>query len=386
VSATTQKSSHPKIGIVVPGRFIPPTDGGQRVCYDLCIALAKITKVLCFSAHAKQSLHGLELLPLFSTSRLHYFNINLALKLARQLKSHNLKFCIVNQPYFVFFAFLACKLARCQLITYAHNLEFKRSDGLMRRLKPIVFILEFIAFHLSQRVFFISHSELVEARQRFRLAEDRCIWIPHIAHRPDRTSITKATKPGPFTVIFFGNFDYPPNSQGLTDLLQHIVPTLVRTLTFPCRLVVFGKAVPEFLQNQRVVGNLSIKVLGFLSNPANEIERADVMLNPISEGAGVQTKIIEALSLGTTVISAKSGARGIDPRIAQGKLLLVEDSDWEGFANVICEIQKNGNSAMDTPNSFYREYSEESLFKRVIPILQSHVNPASRSSDISIDK
>ena len=370
MSVKLEKPFLPTIGIVVPGLFIPPTDGGQRVCYDLCTALTKRTKVFCFSAHKETSLHSLNLFPLYSKSRLIYLNITLAIKLSRELKSHDVRFCIVNQPFFVFVAFLACKLSGCQLITYAHNLEFKRSDGIRRYLKPLILVLEVTAFHLSKLVFFISKEELHEARRWFQIGKERCIFVPHLTYRTQNFAKTKVTNPKLFTVLFFGNFNYPPNAQALDDLLQHIVPALTRVLTFSCRLIVFGKAVPSTLQSRRVNNQLSIDILGYVDNPANEIEKADVMLSPVYQGAGVQTKIIESLSHGTSVISSRSGARGIDQTIVEDKLFLVEDGDWEGYVNTICDIHDGGKSTISTPSSFYREYSEESTVERVMSALQ----------------
>jgi len=370
MNTDTEKTSLPNIGVIVPGTFIPPTNGGQRVCYDFCIALSKKTNLLCFSPQRERSLHGLELFPLYSGSCLRYFDITLVVRLARQLKQHKATFCIVNQPFLVGLAYLACKLAQCRVITYAHNLEFKRSDGVRRYLKPFIFLLETAAFHLSHRVFFISYLELSEAKRYFRLAADRCVLVPHIAHHASRFSSKKVTDSEPFSIIFFGNFAYPPNLRALDDLINHVVPALIRTLTFPCRLVVFGSSVPIHLRSLSIDNNLSIEILGYIDNPTETIARADVMLNPVCHGAGVQTKIIEALSLGTTVLSATSGARGINLEIVKDKLLLVEDRDWDGFANAICNIYKTANNTTKTPASFYDEYSEESMLKRVMPVLQ----------------
>ena len=371
MNTSLQKHGRPTVGIVVPGRFIPPANGGQRVCYDLCLALAKKTRVVCFSAHSKESLCDFRLVRLFSSSIFRYFNPVLTLKLARELKHNNAYCCIVNQPFFVFSAFLACKLARCQLITYAHNLEFERSDGLRKYLKPLIFLLEFVAFNLSQRIFFISNTELVEARKRFYLAGTRCVFVPHMVRDTVRDAPLQSLRDRPFTLIFFGNFSYPPNRCGLDSLFQNIVPLLAQFVAFPCRLMIFGGHIPEFIKSKQISVNLSVDILGYVDNPIRVIEEADIMLTPVSDGAGVQTKIIEAISLGTTVLSAKSGARGIDPVVVGEKLQCVEDNDWHAFVQLIFDIKSNGLHTLATPDSFFNTYSEQAVMTKVLSAIKT---------------
>ena len=131
-----------KIGVIVPGAFIPPTDGGQRVCFNLCLALAKRARVICFSVHPQGSLPELKLVQLLYSSRLKYVDITLIWPLVRQIRKHKLQFCILNQPFLFFTAFLASKLSGCKLITYAHNLEFRRSDGAIPYFRSLIFVLE----------------------------------------------------------------------------------------------------------------------------------------------------------------------------------------------------------------------------------------------------
>ena len=360
-----------KIGVIVPGAFIPPTDGGQRVCFDLCLALAKRIQVICFSVHPQGSLPELELVPLLYRSRLKYVDISLIWPLVRQIRKHKLRFCIVNQPFFFFIAFLASKICGCKLITYAHNLEFQRSDGARLYLRPFIFFVELLAFRLSHRIFFISQEELDDARQLFRLPDSKCILVPHIAHKAHRVIKHEERVGQPFTIIFFGNFSYPPNLNALNNLLEFFVPAFVQLLTFDCRILIFGKSIPETFKNGAVGNNLSIEFVGYVKNPLDQLRNADVMINPVDEGSGVQTKIIEALAAGTTVVSARSGARGIHQRLAPEKLLLVEDGDWAGFAKKVCDLHASGKTNLPTPVSFFSEYAERTITDRIVSSLTS---------------
>jgi len=367
----SEDSRPQKIGVIVPGAFIPPTDGGQRVCFDLCLALAKRIRVTCFSVHPQGSLPELELFPLLYRSRLKYVDVTLIWRLVHQLRKHKLRFCIINQPFFFFIAFLASKISGCRLITYAHNLEFRRTDGARLYLRPLIFLLELTAFHLSYKAFFISRWELNEAKRVFRLPDAKCVLVPHIAHK-GRGVIKNEDRVGqPFSIIFFGNFSYPPNLNALNNLLEFFVPALARLLTFDCRILIFGKSIPETFKNDVVGNSLSIEFLGYVENLLDQLRNADVMVNPVDEGTGVQTKIIETLAAGTTVVSTKSGARGIDQKLAPKKLLLVEDGDWRRFAEKVCEVRASGKTSLPTPIAFFSEYSESAITDRIVSSLTS---------------
>jgi len=296
--------------------------------------------------------------------------MSLVLKLKSALKRNYINYCIVNQPYFALLAFIACQLAGCKLITYAHNLEFKRTDGLKKYLRPLTYFLELTIFHLSWKIFFISETERVQACKYFFLDRNKCIYIPHIVPKADdRVQVKFETRHDPiFTLIFFGNFSYPPNKRALDTLFEHILPVLNDELTFPCKLIIFGSHLPDFSEIKQPNSHLSLEILGFVKNPTNVIRQADVMLNPVIDGAGVQTKIIESISLGTTVISTESGARGIG-RVAGNKLRCIEDKNWRGFVHEIFNIRSQRLHTLKTPKSFFNTYSATSVTNTVLDSL-----------------
>jgi len=231
--------------------------------------------------------------------------------------------------------------------------------------RPLIFLVELIVFHLSHRVFFISSTELTDAQRLFRLRLDKCVFVPHIAHAPPRTKLAKRDRPEDFSLIFFGDFSYPPNINALNNLLKFVIPILSQILTFRCSLAIFGKNVPSHLKNQNLGSNLSIKFLGFVQEPSDIVRSADALINLVDEGAGVQTKIIETLAVGTSVISSRSGARGIDDESVKDKLYLINDRDWKGFASCVCNLYQSGKADLETPEQFFNTYSEDSILDRI---------------------
>jgi glycosyltransferase involved in cell wall biosynthesis len=193
--------------------------------------------------------------------------------------------------------------------------------------------------------------------------------VPHIAreHIPNSTEYRK--KDDTFTLLFFGNFAYQPNQHGLQVLLENIVPLLVEKAEFAFRVVIFGKNLPEFASALLAKNNLPIEFLGFIEDFRQHIQAADIVINPVCLGAGVQTKIIDALSLGTTVISAQSGARGIVIPACGEKLLTVPNGDWASYVEKVIEVKNDMRYLSPTPQSFFSIYSEEAVMTTVLDAL-----------------
>ena len=61
----------------------------------------------------------------------------------------------------------------------------------------------------------------------------------------------------------------------------------------------------------------------------------DVFLNPVTDGGGIKTKLVEALGYNLTAVSSLNRAIGVDPGLSPGKLLVADHADWEGFARMI---------------------------------------------------
>ena len=94
---------------------------------------------------------------------------------------------------------------------------------------------------------------------------------------------------------------------------------------------------------------------------------ADLVLNPILTGGGVKTKIIEAIALGTSVVSFRTGSLGMNVEACGEKLILVDDNDVNTFAGKMLHLTQMDYSP--TPESFYREYHWGAVADQVVTFL-----------------
>ena len=235
----------------------------------------------------------------------------------------------------------------------------------------MVWLLEFLSYRLSDAVFFLSELELADAVQVFRLDRKRCFFVPHIANRREYNPPQQINLQDVFTIIFFGDFSYLPNRLGLNKLLNNIVPLLGDRIDFDCRLVVFGSNISESLPKAYSRGRLSVTMLDYVEDIDQRVQTSHLMVNPVSTGAGVQTKIVECISLGTDVVAARSGIQGINVPACGAKLHCVTDDDWLAFVNKIIEIQQHRLYLAPCPDTFFSTYSEGNVMATVLSALNT---------------
>ena len=100
-------------------------------------------------------------------------------------------------------------------------------------------------------------------------------------------------------------------------------------------------------------GHKNIIYAGFVEDITLYFKGADIFLNPVIEGGGIKTKVVEALGYNLSVISTKSGAIGIPTELTNGKLTTVEDTDWDNFINSVYTVDITSTIPQEYFEHFY---------------------------------
>jgi len=107
-------------------------------------------------------------------------------------------------------------------------------------------------------------------------------------------------------VLYAGSYDYPPNKEAIDILIKKIMPKVIKKDN-RIKLVLTGG--PEVYQHEKFVINLGVVQKRTLV----DLYRSSICLPvPIFEAYGSRIKIIEALMLGTVVVSTSKGIEGLD--------------------------------------------------------------------------
>jgi polysaccharide biosynthesis protein PslH len=134
------------------------------------------------------------------------------------------------------------------------------------------------------------------------------------------------------TVIMTGNMGYQPNQDAAVWFVQEIWPWLRRARPELRFQIVGARPTSAVRALARQPG---VEVTGPVDDMPAYLRRATVAVVPIRCGAGIQTKLLEAMASGTPAVATTAGNQGVAG--VPGEHLLVEDSA-EGFARAALRL------------------------------------------------
>jgi len=127
--------------------------------------------------------------------------------------------------------------------------------------------------------------------------------------------------PEPDTLIYPGALSYQANHDAMRYFLGQIFPQ-VRSMHPATRLRITGRATAA--QIAALPACEGVEFTGFVPDIKALVARSWAEVVPLREGSGTRLKILEALALGTPVISTTKGAEGLD--LSPGRDLLIADT------------------------------------------------------------
>ncbi|GIV99276.1 glycosyltransferase family 4 protein [Roseiflexus sp.] len=139
-------------------------------------------------------------------------------------------------------------------------------------------------------------------------------------------------EPQPDTLIYPGSLTYSANLDAVHYFLNSIFPHIRRRRP-DVRLRLTGRAEPEHLV--ALPSLEGVDVLGFVPDIRSEVARAWCEVVPLREGSGTRLKVLEALALGTPVVSTPKGVEGLD--LEHGRHVMIADTP-ESFADATLRV------------------------------------------------
>jgi|HigsolmetaAR201D_1030396.scaffolds.fasta_scaffold10230_2 glycosyltransferase involved in cell wall biosynthesis len=123
------------------------------------------------------------------------------------------------------------------------------------------------------------------------------------------------------TLIYPGSLSYIANFDAVNHFLDAIWPH-VRSMQPNARLRVTGRATPE--QVAALPPAEGVEFTGFLNDVRSAVAQSWAEVVPLRQGGGTRLKVLEALALGTPIVSTTKGIEGLD--VEDGRHLLVANN------------------------------------------------------------
>jgi glycosyltransferase involved in cell wall biosynthesis len=138
--------------------------------------------------------------------------------------------------------------------------------------------------------------------------------------------------PAPDTLVFSGALTYSANYDAMGYFLGDIWPR-VREVRPAAQLAITGGT--DGVALDRLPLGDGVILTGYLPDIRPRVATSRVCVVPLRQGGGTRLKILEAMALGTPVISTHKGAEGLD--VTHGEDILLADTP-EAFAEGVLRL------------------------------------------------
>lgn len=362
---------------IAPYQYIPYFSGGQKL-----IALFYRYLGDQFSLHVVgtpdnevSQAKNYSFSPLLLQSRLRYVDLTSFFRLKKLIQQNKIKVVIIEHPYLGWLGWMLKIFCEVKLIYHTHNIEFERFKSIRKIWWPLLKIYEGWSLKQADFVFCISEEDRHGMIKHFHLKEEQCVIVPmgitieNIPTDKEQCKLKVSARYGldpKNTLLFFnGLLNYKPNLEALDVILQMINPLLLNS-SFNYNIIIAGKGLPGTYNDLKEWKEKHIHYAGFVEDIDLYTKASDILLNPVTSGGGVKTKMVEAIASNTTVVSTVSGATGINPIVCGDKLIITRDNDWVEFVQAII---KAAPGTHETPQAFYKEYNWKSIIDNIRQIL-----------------
>jgi len=143
-----------------------------------------------------------------------------------------------------------------------------------------------------------------------------------------------------YTILFMGQFSYPPNNDGMKVYFKEIHPK-IKAKYKNITICLIGRSPPYWLK-RLAKKDKNIIVTGFVKDVRSYIKKARICICPLRYGSGTRLKILEYMALAKPVVSTIKGAEGLNVKSYNN--ILIADN-LEDFASKTIWLLENPKEA-----------------------------------------
>lgn len=356
-----------KILSLVSYKFLPPEMGGQKGIAFFNRYLSKLVNLTCVTIkdNSQVAAEGYPIKNILSNHQLRYINPFFFFTLNRIIREEKITHLIIEHPYYGWLGILLKWFCKVKLVVHSHNIESLRFKSTGRWWWGILWNYEKLTHRNADLNFFIQDNDRNYAVENFNLDPGKCTTItygfelssiPSAAEKKSAKEDICKIQGIPVNekiLLFNGTLGYKPNLDALDIILHKINPLLLADGNFNYKIIVCGNKLPAEYNGLTRFKEKNIIYAGFVDDINLYFKGADIFINPVIDGGGIKTKLVEALGYNLSVISSLSGAIGVPPEITGNKLKIIEDGDWQSFANQILSLNTEASTAPEFFEHFY---------------------------------
>ncbi len=357
-----------KILSLVSYKYLPPQMGGQKCIAYFYRYLSREMSLTCVTVkNNAEHTEPYTIKPILSNSRLRYINPFYFFLLRRIIRDEKITHLMLEHPYYGWLGLLLKWFCKVKLIIHSHNIESQRFKSMNKWWWGVLWHYEKFTHKNADCNFFIQDDDRNYAITNYKLNPTFCSTITYglNVNRPPadaekklaREQICKTHQIAATNkiLLFNGTLNYKPNVDALLTILEKINPILIANENFRYKIIICGSKLPHKFKDLAKYKEQNIIYAGFVDDINLYFKGSDIFINPVIDGGGIKTKVVEALGYNLSVLSTESGAIGIPQQITGGKLEILPDDAWIEFANKIILMDTDKKIAPSYFDYFYWE-------------------------------
>jgi len=330
---------------IVSYKIFPAKLGGQKGIALFNKYLSAEENLFCFTIKDNDpSLASYKVFNLLNNSPSRYFNIFYFRQLKKIVHENDISHIICEHPYYGWMALLLKYFCKVKLVIHSHNIESERFKTVGKWWWKILWHYEKFIHQNADFTFCITQQDRNYFYRNYHIPYEKSTVItygiswnqpPFIPEKKEakdfllkKYSLTSETH----LFLFNGTLDYGPNLDAVKNIVEKINPLFIQK-NISYKIIICGKGLPEEMNELKNYLDKNIIYAGFVDDISVYFKGADVFINPVTDGGGIKTKLVEALGYNLNAVSTFNGAIGVDEMICNGKLFLTENSDWQEFAD-----------------------------------------------------
>jgi glycosyltransferase involved in cell wall biosynthesis len=360
---------------IVPYKIFPAVMGGQKGVALFYKYFSQLVSFACYTVKSNESKESYTILNELSNGQSRYINPFLFFKIKKIAVENECTHILFEHPYYAWLIILLTLFTKQKLIIHSHNIESERFKSIGKWWWKILWFYEQLAYRTADYVWFKTDEDKQYAHLFFKLKIEKCSTIPYgteVTKLPSDFEISEARNEvlnqynisdNDTLILFNGSLNYKPNLDALMIILKHINPLLNKAIA-SYKILICGKGLPPEMNELKDYLQENIIYCGFVIDIDLYFKACDIFLNPLLDGGGIKTKLVEALGFGKKCVSSVNGAIGIDEACTGGRLKIVADKDWVAYSNAIFEM--NETEIKNDHQDFYNIFSWPHIAEKAI--------------------
>jgi glycosyltransferase involved in cell wall biosynthesis len=293
--------------------------------------------------------------------------IFLCYKIIKFLKKTKQPYLIVEGPSWIFYSYVTITIIKffipnAKIIYHSHSIEYEiRKKFSNKFISCLTYYLEKKVFQLSDISTSVSKNEYKKIHSLYKkktIIFENGIDLNFIKKIPKKKTNYKF-------IIYTGSYLYKPNKEAIDILIKNVMPKLLK-LHPNLKLIITGGGYNKKSKYKWLVdkGKLKKRELYYY------LKHAECLVTPLLYGSGTRIKIIEALCVGTKVITTSVGIDGIEFVSKNNNPLILNNIKF--FSKHINKLLANKNNSLKKKDTiFYRnKFSMQNItanfYKKVI--------------------